>query len=209
MRAAAILFVAGISLTSGVALAQGADDPTAQLRDCLQMERVERLECMGKAARVVAPHKAAKGDSNWTVSRTTSPVDYSPVATATTSSLDATVESAMTLSIRCRDARTELVLAGPGISGRRGDYTISYRVNDGQRTQIAAAVPASGVGVALGGDVVRLLQSLPDHGSLSIHLVPPTGVALDGVFSLVGLEAVRAKIVAVCKWPHPVANPNR
>jgi hypothetical protein len=208
MRGAAIPFVAGISLAGGIAMAQGAEDPTSQLSDCFQMERAERLECMDKAVRVTAPHEAPKGD-NWTISQTTSPVDYSPIATATTSSRDSTVESAMTLSIRCRDGRTELVLAGSGISGRGGVYTISYRVNDGQRMQTAAAVPAFGVGVAFTGDVVRLLNSLPDNGSLSIHLVPPTGAALDGLFSLVGLEAVRAKFVAVCKWPHPIANPNR
>jgi hypothetical protein len=209
MRGAAIIpFVAGLSVMSGVVLAQGADDPTPQLRDCSQIERAERPECMDKAAHVIAPPKEPKGD-NWTISQTTSPVDYSPVATATTSSRDGSVESAMTLSIRCRDGRTDLVLAGSGISGRGRVYTISYRVNDGQPMQIAAAAPASGVGVAFGGDVVRLLQSLPDIGSLSIHLVPPTGAALDGLFSLVGLEAVRAKMVAACKWPHPVAKPNR
>ena len=68
----------------------------------------------------------------------------------------------MKLSIRCRGGRTELVVAGPGISGRGDNYAISYRVNDGQQLQIAAALPASGAGVAFGGDVIRLLQSLPD-----------------------------------------------
>ena len=150
----------------------------------------------------------SKGD-DWIISQTTSPVDYSPVATATISSQDGAAEAAMKLSIRCRGGRTELVVAGPGISRRGDDYAVSYRVNDGQQVQIAAALPASGAGVAFGGDVIRLLQSLPGAGSLSVHLAPRTGTALDGTFSLGGWEGVRAKMIAACKWSHPVAKPNR
>src|SRR5207302_11044570 len=135
--------------------------------------------------------------NNWIISLTTSPVDYSPVATATTSSRDGAGESGMKLSIRCRAGRNELVVVGPGVPGRGDDYAISYRVNDGPGLQIAAAVPPSGIGVAFGGDVVRLLHSLPDGGSLSIHLTSRMGTALDAVFSLGGLEAVRAKMTTV------------
>jgi len=210
MRGAAIPVVAGIALTSGIAWTQGAEDPTAQLRDCTPMERTERLECPDQASPPIAPaHHAAPKADNWIISQTTSPVDYSPVATATTSSNDgAAAESAMKLSIRCRRGRTELVVAGPGISGRGDGYAISYRVNDGQQVKIAAALPASGMGVAFGGDVVRLLQALPDSGSLSIQLTPRMGTALDAVFSLGGLETVLGKMAAVCRWPHPAAKPN-
>jgi hypothetical protein len=208
MRRVAIRFVAGITLASGIALAQGAEDhPTAQLHDCSPTERADGLECPEKAQRTTAPRQANKGN-DWTISVTTSPVDYSPVATATTSSRDGAGESGMKLSMRCRGGRNELVVAGPGVPGRGDDYAISYRVNDSQGLQIAAAVPTSGTGVAFGGDVVRLLQSLPDGGSLNIHLTSRTGTALDAVFSLGGLEAVRAKMTTVCRWPHPAAKPN-
>jgi hypothetical protein len=208
MKRAAIPFAVTIVVTSGIALAQGTEDPMAKLRDCSAMERAERLECLDKASRTIAPahQQAPKGD-NWTISLTTSPVDYSPVATATTSSRDGAGESAMKLSIRCRGGRTGLVVAGPSAFGIGDDYTISYRVNEGQPVQISAAVAASGAGIAFGGDVVRLLQSLPDSGSLNIHLASRTGTALDGTFSLVGLDAVRTKMVAACRWPLPIASP--
>jgi hypothetical protein len=210
MRGAAIPVVAGIALTSGIAWTQGAGDPAAQLPDCIPMERTERLECLDKVSPTIAAHQGASKEDNWIVSQTTSPVDYSPVATATTLSNDgAAAESAMKLSIHCRRGRTELVVAGPGISGRGDNYAISYRVNDGQQVQIAAALPASRAGVAFGGDVIRLLQALPDAGSLSVHLAPRTGTAVDGTFSLGGWESVRAKMVAACKWSNPVAKPNR
>jgi hypothetical protein len=210
MKGAAIPVVVGIALTSGVAWTQGAEDPAAQLRDCTPMERAEQLECPDRTPRPIAPaHQAASKADNWIFSQTTSPVDYSPVAIATTLSDDGAVESAMKLSIRCRRGRTELVVSGPGISGRGDGYAISYRVNDGQQVQIAAARPASGAGVAFGGDVIRLLQSLPDTGSLSVHLAPRTGTAVDGTFSLGGWESVRAKMTTACKWSHPAEKLNR
>jgi len=209
MKRAAIPFAVAITVTSGIALAQGIDDPTAQLRACSVIERAERLDCLDKVSRSIPPERRqARKTDNWIVSETTSPVDYSPIAAATTFSRDGPSESAMRLSIRCRGGRTELVVVGPGISGRSDDYAISYRINDGQPLQIAAAVPASGAGVAFAGDVVRLLQSLPDGGSLRIHLAPRAGTALAGMFSLAGLETVRAKLAAACKWPHAIAKPN-
>jgi hypothetical protein len=209
MKRAAVPFAVALAVTSGIALAQGTQDPTAQLRACSLMERAEWLECLDKVSRSTAPERrqAPKTD-NWIVSETTSPVDYSPIAAATTFSRDGPGESAMKLSIRCRGGRTELVVAGPGISGRSDDYAISYRINDGQPLQIAAAVPAFGAGVAFAGDVVRLLESLPDGGSLSIHLAPRAGTARAGMFSFAGLETVRAKMAAACKWPHAIAKPN-
>jgi hypothetical protein len=210
MRGAAIPVVAVIALTSGIAWTQGAEDPRAQLRDCTPMEGAEGPECPGQTSRpIAAAHQVASQGDNWIVSQTTSPVDYSPLITATTASGNGAAETEMKLSIRCRGGRTELVVAGPGISGRGGDYAISYRVNDGQQVRAAAALPASGGGVAFGGDVIGLLQSLPDVGSLSVHLVPRTGGAFDGTFSLRGWEAVRAKMTLACKWSHPVAKPNR
>lgn len=208
MRRAAVWFVAGITLASGNALAQGAQDhPAAQLHDCSPAERAAGLECPERAPRTTAPRQANQAN-NWIISVTISPVDYSPVATATTSSRDGAGESGVKLSIRCRGGRSELVVAGPGVSGRGTDYAISYRVNDGQGLQIAATAPTSGIGVAFGGDVVRLLQSLPDSGSLSVHLTSRMGTALDAVFSLGGLEAVRTKMATVCRWPHPATKPN-
>ncbi|MEK9283302.1 MULTISPECIES: hypothetical protein [unclassified Bradyrhizobium] len=181
----------------------------AQLRACSQLEREARLECLDKLSRAVAPSRreTARAD-NWTISETTSPVDYSPIATATTSPRAGSVEQSMKLSIRCRGGRTELSLAGPGISGRGDDYVISYRINGGQPVQVAATVPAIGSGVAVAGDVVRLLQSLPDNADLVVHLSPRTGAVHDATFSLAGLDAMRARMAAICKWPQAVARPS-
>jgi hypothetical protein len=209
MKRAPLPIPAAVAMLRGIALAQGADDPMAELRACSRMERADRLECLDRLSRVApsAARPASNGDG-WIVSQTTSPVDYAPIATATTSSREASGGAALQLSIRCRGGRTELALAGSAISGRAEDYIISYRVNGGEPVQAAAAAPAFGAGIAFKGDPVALLQSFPSDGVLDVHLSPRVGAALDGVFYLVGLETVRAKIEAACKWPHAVAKPD-
>ncbi|WP_256806132.1 hypothetical protein [Bradyrhizobium sp. Bra64] len=205
MTRAAMLLLVALGGAGGIALAQ---DPMTQLRSCLQKEHAERLACLNKLTRTVTPQHRLTPEDDWIVSQTTSPIDYSPIATATTSSRGGTGEPSMQLSIRCRSGRTELVLAGPGISRGDGDDAISYRVNDSPAVQVAAAIPAFGPGVAFAGDVVRLLQSLPDSGDLIVLLSPRGGAARDGTFSLAGLDAARAKMAAACKWPRAIATPN-
>src|SRR3954454_280830 len=63
-------------------------------------------------------------------------------------------------------------------------------------------------GVALEGDVVRLLQSIPGHTKLSVHVSRRTGTSAGAVFALDGIESVRAKLAATCKWPRAIAKPN-
>ena len=153
-----------------------------------------------------SPRLALAGDG-WVISETTSPVDYSPIATATTSSLDVPGGSPMRLSIRCRGGRTELTVAGPAINGPGNDYFISYRVNGGRSVQLGGVAPASGDGVAFKGDVVALLQSLPGEGELVVRVFSLSGKSVDGIFSLNGMETMRERIGATCRWPHAIAKP--
>jgi len=198
----AISLSVAFEVASRLAFAQGAADPMADLRTCPLIEREERLECLENLSRNIVPARPASAADNWIVSATTSPVDYMPIVTATTFSRDA---SSMQLSIRCRAGRTELVVAGPIFSRSREDYAISYRINDDPPMQLAAAPPSSGTGVAFTGDVVRLLQSLPEEGKIAVRLVTRTGAAREGHFLLGGLEMVREKLAAACKWPHAAA----
>jgi hypothetical protein len=209
MKRAALFASAALAVMGGIALAQGEDDPMAQLRACSQMPQADRLECLDRLARAVTGAiPAAANEDRWVISQTRSPVDYSPMATATISSREDSGGSAMQLSIRCRGGRTEIAVAGPGVSGRGDDYAITYQVNRGQAVQIAAAAPAFGAGVAFRADAGALIQSLPGEGEFAVHLSPRVGASQDAVFSLAGLETVRAKIAASCKWPHAIAKPN-
>jgi hypothetical protein len=209
MNRAVFPILSALALVTGVPPAPGAEDPLAQLRTCSLMQREDRLQCLDKLARsVVLPSRPAATENEWVISQTTSPVDYTPIATATTSSREVAGGSPLQLSIRCRGGRSELAISGPAISGRAEDYAISYSAKDGQPVQIAAATPAFGVGVAFKADLGPLFQSFPSEGELVVYLVSPLGIGQHGTFSLVGLDGVRAKIAAACKWPHAIAKPN-
>jgi len=196
-------------VASGIAFAQGAADPMAHLRACAVMEQAERLECLDRLSRdIAAPVRAAASGDNWIISETTSPVNYTPMVTATAFSRGGPDDSLTKLAIYCRGGRTELVGSGLAVSRGSADYTISYRVNDGQPVQLAAGRPSFGTGAAFTGDIVRLLQSLPEDGHIAVRISPRGGAARDGRFSLGGLKTVREKLAAACKWPHAVAGPH-
>jgi hypothetical protein len=207
------------ALTSAGALAQGTGDAMEKLRACSLLAPAERLECLDKLSRDIAPPSPARpamspapgvapAADNWIVSETTSPLDYTPVAVATALSSGGPDGTILQLSIQCRGGRTDLVIMGPALTGRREDSFVSYVVNDGQPVVVAAGTPASGAGVTIRGDVVRLLASLPDRGEISFRVTPPQGAALNGRYDLAGLKIVRDRLAGPCKWPAVAGAPH-
>jgi len=150
------------------------------------MESAERLQCLDNLSRNLEPAAGPAPASNWVVSETTSPVDYTPIVTATAFSHGDSDGSMMRLAIYCRGGRTELVVSGPVVSGGGTDYTISYRVNDGQPVQLPAGSQSWGTGAAFTGDIVRLLQSLPEDGHIAVGLSPGVVPPRTGVFRSAG-----------------------
>ncbi len=196
----AIALSVGLEVASGIALAQGAADPMTHLRACALLGQAERLECLDKLSRSMEPpDRAVRGGDNWTISETTSPVNYTPIVTATALSRGGPDGSPMQLSIHCRGGRTELVVSGAAVLGGT-DYTLSYRINDAQPVQAGAGTPSFGTGAAFKGDVEHLLLSLPEKGGIAIRLSSRAGAAHDGYFPLDGMKMVREKIAATCKW---------
>jgi hypothetical protein len=208
MKRAPLAILSGLAAVGGIALAHGADNPLAQPRACGPMEREGWLECLDKLSPALTPASPARTESSWIVSLTTSPVDYAPIATGTAASREVAGELPLQLSIRCRSGRSEFAISGPAISGRAEDYVISYSAKGGPPVQIAAATPAFGAGIAFKVDTGALFQSLPSEGDLVVYIGSRLGPAKQATFSLLGLEAVRAKIAGACKWPHAVAKPN-
>src|SRR5229473_5230048 len=103
MKTLAIPLSVAFEVASAVAFAQGGSDPMEHLRACSLMEGEERLECLEKLSRSIAPPaRPVPASDNWIVSETTSPVDYTPIVTATTSSRGDSNGSSMQFSIHCR-----------------------------------------------------------------------------------------------------------
>jgi hypothetical protein len=219
VKIATICLAFAFALASAGVLAQGTGAAMEKLRACSLLAPAERLECLDKLSRDIAPPSPARpamspapgvapAADNWIVSETTSPLDYTPVAVATALSSGGPDGTILQLSIQCRGGRTDLVIMGPALTGRREDSFVSYVVNDGQPVVVAAGTPASGAGVTIRGDVVRLLASLPDRGEISFRVTPPQGAALNGRYDLAGLKIVRDRLAGPCKWPAVAGAPH-
>lgn len=203
-----IMLSVAFEIASRIAFAQGAPDPMAQLRACSLLDPAERPACLSKLPQLVTVPRHPPGDAGgWIVSETTSPVDYTPIVTATVLAEGDTNAALKQLSIHCRGGRTELVLGGPAASEGGSDYALSYRLDGGQPVSVAAGRPSYGTGVAFRGDVVGLLLSLPDEGAIAIRLGTRAGAVHDAHFSLAGLKAARDRVAVACKWPRTLARP--
>ena len=207
-----------LPLASAGVDAQAQADPMERLRVCSMLTPAERVECLDKLSRDIGPPPAnptsvpgaevLSAADTWVVSQTTSPFDYSPIAIATASTRSGPDGVALQLSIQCRGGGTELVLAStpPALPGE--GYAVTYRIDDGAPVQVATGTPASGTGVAIKGDVVHLLTSLPDHGTISFRIAAYQGAPLEGSYALASLNAAFKRLAGPCKWP-VVAQPGK
>jgi len=211
MKPAAACFLVALASAAAPALAQAAGDSTDKLRACSSLPDTERGKCLDSLSREIPPEttgaRAASGSGgtampdSWIFSETTSPIDYSPVAIASATAGGAPDGSGMKLSIACRGGNTSLALSGPGTLPAGEGYAVSYSLDGGLPTMLPAAVTPSGTGVTLGGDVVRLLASLPDQGEIAFLVVSRQGRTLEGRYALAGLKTIRERMAVSCKWP--------
>ena len=146
-----------------------------------------------------APPREEASDT-WIFSETQSPLDYAPVTIASAWSHADSEGRGMQLSIQCRRGRTDLLVLSPDFQGRPDEARVTYAVDGAAPTAVQAGPAASGNGIALKGDVVRLLGTLPPRGEV-VFRVAAQGTPLEGHYSLLALDAVLNRLAAPCKWP--------
>jgi hypothetical protein len=158
------------------------------------------------------PAKAADApskqpDTNWIVSETTSPVDYAPLITAVMRVPSNVKDAPTTLAVRCRGGRTELLVRTEGTwrASRPGAIQVSYQINDQPFVKLDWIASADGTTASYKDDVVDLLRSLPEGARLKITVLDRSSLSHEATFQLAGLDAVRERIAAACKWA-PIAN---
>jgi type VI secretion system VasI family protein len=153
------------------------------------------------AGRVDSPAKPQ--DTNWIVSETTSPLDYSPLVTAVTRSTTGARDAPDTLAIRCVGPRTEILLRTeePWRAPRPGKVQVECQINDQPLVKQQWMASADGKTVSYGNDTIGFLQSLPEGARLKIKVLDGAGRAHEAKFELAGLDAVLKRIATPCKWP--------
>jgi hypothetical protein len=149
---------------------------------------------------VVVPSKPT--DPNWVVSQTTSPIDYTPLITAAIRLPSGMKHAPNTLAIRCRGRRTELLVRTEGTwrVSRAGEVQVEYQIDDRPVVRQPWTATADGRTAVYKDEAVGLLQSLPEGARLKINVIDGPDPSGGATFQLAGLDAVREKIAAACKW---------
>jgi hypothetical protein len=198
--------IVGQSVCSQPAGSQTLDDAISRLKACFQLERALQSECLENMSRDLADKKnqksAESAAGNWIVSETTSPVDYSPMISAATSSQPVAKDAPAIFVIRCRGQRTDLLVSTEGSwrASRANELQVNLRVNDQPAVTMQWIASSDGRTAIFKGDAVRFLQSLPDAGRIIVSVSDGQGMAHEASFQLTGLNAIRQKIAAACKW---------
>lgn len=140
--------------------------------------------------------------SAWTVSETSSPVDYSPLVTAKILARSETGSAPAALEVRCRGRRSELGLRMDGIprASRDGEITIAYQIGDQPVVRSRWTASADGKAANYRGDATALLQSFPEDARLKIIVSDGSGRDSEAAFHLAGWNAIREKIATACMW---------
>ncbi len=199
-RAAACLLFA-LAMGPASAMAQAAGGPMDRLRTCSALPDVERTKCLDLLSREASGAEGTARKDSWVVSETTSPLDYSPVVVATATASGAADGLGMRLSIACRSGTTSIVLGGPRALPAGDNYTVSFAIDGGPPKPLATAAAPSGTGLALAGDVVGFLASLPAQGEIAFRISGRQDVTLEGHYSLAGLAITRERMAVSCRWP--------
>jgi len=141
-------------------------------------------------------------ETDWIVSETTSPVDYSPLVTAVIRSTSNAKDGPTTLTIRCRAQHTELSIRTDGARGvRRGnELLIDHQINDRPVVRLPWILSADGKTANYKNESVELLQSIPEGATLKVAVADKSNVRREATFELTGLSVIRKKIGTACKW---------
>jgi hypothetical protein len=140
--------------------------------------------------------------TNWVVSETTSPVDYSPLVTAFVRSTSQAKDAPSALTVRCLGQHTELLARTDGAWGttRGNELHVDYQINDQPAVGLQWVLSPDGKTATYKGNPVGLLQSLPDGARLKINVADKAGFSHEAMFRLDGWDAIRQKIGTACKW---------
>jgi hypothetical protein len=204
MKRLGVIGVAVLSSVSQALCAQGGD-ALDRLKACSQFEGRERLKCVDELLQEVAPEALQAQGPNWIISETTSPVDYMPQISAVTTARVSSQDAPSSIALRCRAQRTELVIstAGSWKQPADGSVKVVYQINKEPPVEDRWRPAEAGRSLAFQGDAARLLQSMPDTGQIVVDVYAGKAQLTEGKFQLAGLDLVRRKIAAACKWPQP------
>jgi hypothetical protein len=155
---------------------------------------------MSRPPAAPADNPAIRG-SNWVISETTSPLDYSPLISALTRSTPQEKDAPASMVVRCRGQRAEVLVGTQGTwrASRVREVQVDYQVDDRPVVRQRWIASEDGKTIRYNDDVLVLLRSLPDDAQLKITVFDWQGPGHDAIFQLAGLDVIRKKLELACR----------
>lgn len=190
------VFGATFLISTGFAASQ---DLESQMRGCRQKTvPAERLECMDAIAIAETPAIAQDSGGAWSIDEGKSPLDDSPTITA---ALAAQPPSKLLMVIRCREARTELLVSADGPMDFAQQLPVNYRFGQAPAVQANWATSTNGRAVfSPPVSTISTIRSIPVEGRMFFR-VRGQIAQHEGTFDTRGIEEVRRRVSAACRWP--------
>jgi hypothetical protein len=201
-----VSLIMALSILSQAVGAEPANDAIARLKSCFRLDGAAQVECLEQLSRELPDENGAssmqQAAGSWVTSETMSPVDYSPIITATTLSQSNAKDAPTTFAIRCRGRRTELLVSTDGSwrASRGNELQVDYRINDQPAVRMQWIASPNQRAAIFKDDAVRFLRSLPGRGRMTVTVSDWQGSPHEATFQLSGLDAVREKIGVACNW---------
>jgi hypothetical protein len=196
MRAILTLACAGIAFAAG-AQAQEALNSCRQIKDDAQ-----RLKCYDgiitsspNAAGRPAESNKERADGVWEVRDEKSPLDDSPLLTASLRSTD----NRSSLLMRCKDRKTEVAVTKWGFVKCGTGVRVIYRVNQDQAVDVPWVSHSSCV-LAISPSPIPFIQALTDEGKVYFRMFDHHDAPHDALFNLGKVSEVRSRLAEACNW---------
>lgn len=170
----------------------------------------DRLKCYdGLTAAVSAAAKKTEAPISvpmvWEIRDEKSPLDDSPSIFAGIAGVD----GQGLLVLRCKERRSEVIIAPPNFVQCGGDSVrVTYRIDQGQPIE-ASWNSSSQCNAAFATSPIPFMRALPNGGRLFVRVSDRKGVPHDSSYDLGAVGEVRARIAEACQWDKPVAKPAR
>jgi hypothetical protein len=186
---------------AGVVFAAGAQAQEA-LKLCHQIkDDAERLKCYdgNDTSSSNAPGKQAeskeRADGVWEVRDEKSPLDDSPLVSASLRSSDGKAN----LLMRCKDRKTEVAVTKWGFIKCGADVRVVYRVDQDQATDTPWNSHSSCY-LAVAPSPIPFIRALTDQGKVYFRMFDHHDVPHDALFNLGKVSEVRSRLAEACDW---------
>jgi hypothetical protein len=198
------LTIATLTIACIVVLAASARAGQAQdsLGRCRQInDDAQRLKCydaLDTSSPEAVPGQAGgrgRSDGAWEVRDEKSPLDDSPVVTASVRSSD---DKALLL-MRCKDRKTEVAINKFGFVKCGADVRVIYRIDQEQVVETPWQSHSSCV-LAIAPSAVPFIRALRDDGKVYFRMFDHHGAAHEALFNLGKVSEVRSRLAEACNW---------